>query len=173
MIERISKMKKLLLATCVFSLITTTHAQAVDSDSCKSLKSPTTPFLVVIKKGLPLLESLNQCLKDAHVESASFHGLGALKDPIIAYYDLAHKKFVDKKFVGVYELVSLNGNLTNTQDQKTLHIHVGLGDEEYHMLAGHLKSADVGVTAEISVIPYIGKIERKYDKETGLNLIIP
>lgn len=166
-------MKKLLLTLCFFGIITNTYAQAVDSNSCKGLKSPTTPFLVVIKKGQPLIETLTQCLTDAHVESASFHGLGALKDPTIAYYDLVHKKFVDKKFIGIYELVSLNGNLTNTQDQKTLHIHVGLGDEEYHMLAGHLKSAEVGVTAEISVTPYTGKIERKYDIETGLNLIKP
>lgn len=58
-----------------------------------------------------------------------------MKNPRLHYYDEKTQQNVYKTFSGVYELISLNGNIAfNQEQQRVAHIHVGLGDHHYQML---------------------------------------
>lgn len=141
----------------------------VNSDTCDRLNQPTNAFVLVLKKGEEVSNGILNCLQKAKVKAASFTGIGALANPTLAYFDVKQKKYQDKQLNGIYELVSLVGNMTTLQGQTMTHIHVGLGTNQYGMIAGHLQQATIGVTGEITVTPFGSEIIRKADD--GLNLI--
>ena len=168
-------MKKLLLTTLVlFGSISTAMASTiseVDSQSCAQLKGTTAPFILVLKKGENLSDGILQCANDADLPSATLTGLGALEDTTLTYFDHVKKTYKEKKFPQFLELLALNGNVTTLDGKRTTHLHVALSDNHYKMMGGHVGSAYIGATAEINVTPLPGKLVRKMDEKTGLELI--
>ena len=61
--------------------------------------------------GENLFESILRCADAANIQSAIISGLGALDDVNVAYYNLNTRQYQTKLFTGMYELVSLNGNI--------------------------------------------------------------
>lgn len=55
--------------------------------------------------------------------------------------------------------------------EPVLHLHTVVAGDNYKALAGHMAEAQVSLTAEIVIEPVKGKIEKTYDKNTGLNLM--
>lgn len=144
---------------------------AVNSNTCQKVASQNQAFILVLKRGENVIDALLTCAKDAQLTSASLSGLGALENPTLAYYNLASKQYQNKNFSGIFELSSLNGNLAQIDGKTKAHIHVTLSDKAYHLLGGHLTQALVGATVELTVLPLPGKISRKHDDKTGLDLI--
>lgn len=144
----------------------------VDSNSCAKLAGISLPFLLVLKRGESVIESILKCATAAKIDGAALMGLGALENPTIAYYNLETKQYENKTYPGIFELISLNGNLARTEGgEVVLHSHVSLGDENHNVIGGHLTKAIVGVTAEITIIPFKGSVTRKLDPAIGLKLI--
>ena len=143
----------------------------IDSQTCHELANPTDPFILVLHKGENVIESLLTTANAMNIQSAGLMGLGAFKDPTIAYFRISSQKYEDKTFPGIFELISFNGNLTQIDGKLFAHVHVALGDEHHQVIGGHLRSAIVGVTVEITVIPFANPINRKMDPSFGLCLI--
>ncbi len=144
---------------------------ALDSHSCSQCKDPVDPFILVLHQGENVLESLLASANTMNIQSASLSGLGAFKDPNIAYYRLSTQQYECKTFPGIFELMSFNGNLTQIDGKLSAHVHVTLGDDDHHVIGGHLMGAIVGVTVEITVVPFKNAIHRKMDAGLGLCLI--
>jgi predicted DNA-binding protein with PD1-like motif len=148
------------------------NISVVDSSTWKKLTDKTSPFMLIVHKGENIIETILDCMNALDLPSASISGLGALENPSIAYFNLQTKQYQDKIFSGVYELISLNGNIARAEDASYIaHIHVTLGNEQYQVVGGHLKQGIVGVTAEITFIPFKGPMTRKLDAATGAKLI--
>ena len=141
-----------------------------NSKSCEKTFN-STPFVLVLKKDEELFDGIIHCAASAKLTGASFVGIGALKNPTLAYYNLRHKKYYDKKITGIYELTSLSGNISMLNNKLNIHAHVVLGSATYNSFSGHLKRAKVGGTVEITIIPLNIPIIRKFDPVTGLNLL--
>ncbi|OGT50833.1 MAG: hypothetical protein A3E84_04925 [Gammaproteobacteria bacterium RIFCSPHIGHO2_12_FULL_42_13] len=145
----------------------------VGKSSCAKLVNTTQPFILVLRSGDELLESVTQCAKDAKLASAAINGLGQLHNPSLAYFSKNPKdKPVLTTFSGYYELASLNGDITNNNNKYYTHAHVVLADEKFHGIAGHLNSAIVGLTVEIAIIPLQFPVQRAVDAKTGFGLIV-
>jgi predicted DNA-binding protein with PD1-like motif len=145
----------------------------IDTHSGKLVANSTKPFIVTLKLGENLFEGLLRVAQDAQLAAASFSGIGALENAKLAYYYLDKKEYKTKLYNGIYELVSLDGNITYFDGKPFLHIHCSLGEEDFNVIGGHLMDAMVGPSAEITVIPLSGKIERKHDDHIGLKLMCP
>jgi len=145
----------------------------IDSQSGKKVANTTQPFILALKMGEDLFESILRCADAANLRSASISGLGALDDVTVAYYNLETKQYQTKLFKGMYELVSLNGNITLVDGKRFIHIHAALGTEEYNIVGGHIMSATVGPSAEIAILPLTEAINRQFDSLTGLKLMCP
>ena len=78
-----------------------------------------------------------------------FSGFGAFKNPTLGFYDRAKDKYLTKKFKGVFEALSLTGNISVSKKGQVVHNHVVLSDRRYKTIGGHLVSAEVGVTLEV------------------------
>lgn len=167
-------MKKTISLFALLGLMSAVNAKpVVDSSHCQQLKGYGSPFLLVLKKGESIFDSILRCANDAKLNNASIHGIGAIQDPTIAYYDLSKQQYVPQAFSGIYELIALNGDVSLFERKRMLHLHTVFGDQQYQARAGHLMSGHIGVTGEIEITPMKGKAIRHFDSETGLNLVDP
>ncbi len=80
------------------------------------------------------------------------------------------KQFVGHTYEGMYEIASLNGNISQMEGKVYLHLHAVIGDEENETRGGHLVEARVSATAEIVITAFEGGADRRFSEEIGLNL---
>lgn len=80
------------------------------------------------------------------------------------------KQFVGHTYDGMYEIASLNGNISQMEGKVYLHLHAVIGDEENETRGGHLVEARVSATAEIVITAFEGGVNRRFSEEIGLNL---
>jgi predicted DNA-binding protein with PD1-like motif len=174
------KLFKILTILCVSLTSTTTfatddvnHSAAVNKSSCVRMANTTQPFILVLSNGDNLLESITQCAQDAKLMGASVSGLGQLHNPVLAYFSSDPKaKPTLTKLNGYFELASLNGNITNNSGKYYTHVHATLADKKFRGIAGHINDAKVGLTAEITIVPFTAALERTVDPKTGFGFIV-
>lgn len=146
----------------------------VNMGSCNKMADTTHPFILVLNRGDGLLESISQCAKAAKLQGASISGLGQLHNPTLAYFTSNPK---DKPklttFSGYYELASMNGNISANGKNYYTHAHVSLGDKQFHSITGHIDKAKVGLTAEITIVPFSASAQRTVDAKTGFGPLVP
>lgn len=148
-------------------------AVVTNKSSCANVANTTLPFILVLNSGDEVLESITQCAKDAKLMSASISGIGQVHNPTLAYFSSnPNDKPTLTTFPGYYELASLNGNITNNNNHYYTHAHVALADKNFHGITGHLNSAQVGLTVELTVIPLSSVIRRAVDPKTGFGSIV-
>jgi len=134
-------------------------------------KKITDGFVVKLDKGEQLVDSLIKFARQEKVDSGSVTGIGAVTNVTLGYFDREQKKYLEKKFEEVYELVSLVGSIATINYQPILHLHIIISDRNYKVYAGHLFSAEVAVTAEMFVRAYPERLLRKKDPQFRLNLL--
>mgnify|MGYP002623596196 CR=1 FL=1 len=128
--------------------------------------------LVRIDKDEEILETLKKLCEKENINGAIFSGIGACSMVATATYIPEKHDFIDHEMSGMLEMVSLNGNICMVEGELQEHSH-GLFsylDENGNtqVLAGHLKSAVVGYTAEILLQP-TEAIEKKFDDNVGIH----
>lgn len=155
------------------STTTLTHPVIIDTHSGSLVAHTTKPFIVSMKLGENIFEGLLRVARDAQLTAASISGLGALDDATLAFYYLDKKEYKTELFKGMYELISLDGNIAFFDGKPFVHLHCALGKEDFAVVGGHLMDATVGASAEITVLPLAGKIERKHCDHIGLKLLCP
>lgn len=127
-------------------------------------------MVIHFRKGDDFLKEFKEFLKKNRVNSGFFYGLGGFLKAELAFYDLAKKKYLKKKFSGPFEVLSLKGNVAQGEDDIIIHAHVVLGKKDFGTFGGHLLNATVGGTLEIN-LDEGGFMERNFDEGTGLNLL--
>lgn len=177
MLKQILTTAILALSTSIFtawaeSLENPTSA-VVNIGSCSKMANTTRPFILVLNSGDNLLESISQCAKAAKLQGASISGLGQLHNPTLAYFTSnPNDKPKLKTFSGYYELASMNGNISANGKNYYTHAHVSLADKQFHGITGHVDKAKVGLTAEITIIPFSASVQRTVDAKTGFGPLI-
>lgn len=109
-------------------------------------------------------------LKRRKIHGGFFFGLGAFIDPEIAFFDLKTKKYRNRKLKGVFEVLSLVGNVAVMGKEMVVHNHVVLGDKNYKVFGGHLNKGEVHGTLEVFLFK-TSPLKRIKDIKTGLNLL--
>lgn len=118
-------------------------------------------FIFRFDKGDEFITSLkNFCIKNS-VKAATFSAIGATDDCVVAYYDSALNKYIDKRYFGKnMEVVSLLGNISVYNNQPIIHAHGVVADSDNRAIAGHVRELKVSVTCEVSLQVLNGEIKR-------------
>lgn len=127
-------------------------------------------MVITLRKGDDVLPKLREWLERNRINSGFFYGIGGFQKAEIAFFDMAKKKFLKKKFPGPFEVVSFIGNVSQSEDGIAIHAHVALADKGFKVIGGHLMSATVKATLELK-LTQTEILERVFDDETGLNLL--
>ena len=67
-------------------------------------------------------------------------------------------------------LTSLTGSINTMNGEFYSHIHMSCGDEQGHVVGGHLNKAIISATCEMFINIIDGEVDRFKDDITGLNL---
>lgn len=128
-------------------------------------------FVIKIKRGEKIIESLQKFCKAEEIINAFFYGLGALDWVKLGEYNVSTKKYHEVEFSKEMELTNITGNVANSQDGIIIHSHATVSDHDMQAFGGHLADGRVSGTAEIFLTKLDSKIAKKYDEETGLKLM--
>ena len=123
-----------------------------------------------VDRGEEVLEKLLEVSKKENITLASVEAIGACDKFTVGLYSVKDKKYSSKTYEGEYEIVSFLGNITRKNDEPYIHIHIACGDEENHVYGGHLNYCRISATFECKIHLIDGKINRKIDEITGLNV---
>lgn len=145
----------------VFAQNTSQKITAADLDYRKDGNN----YLLVLKRGQPLITSLNAFMEKEKLPGASISGIGAVHHTEIAYYNVETQKYQYKRFEPSMEVLSLQGNLGYFENKPIVHAHIALGGPDYAMYGGHVKETEVSLILEIFITPTSKPITREWNKE--------
>lgn len=126
--------------------------------------------LLRLEKGEEVISSLTKFCKSQRIDNAYFSGLGSIENPTLAHYKVSTKKYSEKKIEGIFELLTITGNVALFNDEPLIHSHVIISDEEMQTRGGHLVSATVSATVEIHLRILDSVYTKSQDEEIGLKL---
>ncbi|MEM7174750.1 MAG: PPC domain-containing DNA-binding protein [Chlamydiota bacterium] len=118
-------------------------------------------FILKIEREEEVHQVLTGFANQKRIPSAFYHGIGALKEISLGYFDVQKKDYLSQKFSESYELLSLQGNLSFVEGAYFPHTHVVLSNGNYQTIGGHLFSGVVSVTVELFFFPIDIALERK------------
>ncbi|MBQ7544542.1 MAG: DNA-binding protein [Synergistaceae bacterium] len=127
-------------------------------------------YFVRIDRGEEILTQLKTLCEAEKIVLAEVKALGAIDDFSVGLFDVAEKKYHTHHFQFPAEIVSLWGTVTTKDGEFYQHIHMSAADKEGRVWGGHLNSARVSATCEMTVEVSEGMVERKLDEDVGLNL---
>lgn len=129
-------------------------------------------YILKLEKGEEILDSLTKFCADNDIRSGSITGIGGADNVVLKYYNLEKTDYDSRTFSGKnYEILSLNGNISQVDSKPFLHIHATIGDSDYKVFGGHLGSAKIGITCEIIIHTYDETVGRKLDENLRLKFL--
>jgi hypothetical protein len=127
-------------------------------------------YIVRVEKGEELVGALKNFCQEEKIRLGMISGLGAANRITLGLFKTDTKKYFPKEFSGDHELASVLGNISQMNGEVYLHLHAVVSDKDCQAFGGHLNSAIISGTFEGVIEKIDGEINRKYNKETGLNL---
>lgn len=128
-------------------------------------------FILKISRGEEIQKEIEKfCLK--FVKNGGFFiGIGATEGATLAHYSVKNKKYNQREIKKPLELVSLIGNVCFSEGKILVHSHATLADKNLKTFSGHLVKAKVSGACEIIFFPFSKRIQKIFDKITGLKLM--
>lgn len=127
-------------------------------------------YIVRMDPGEEILEQVKALALKEHIRLASVQALGAINDFTVGVFKTDEKKYYANSFQGSYEIVSLTGTINTMDGEFYCHLHMSAGDDQGHVVGGHLNRAVVSATCEMVVTAIPGTVDRTFSPEVGLNL---
>ena len=128
-------------------------------------------FFLRLDKDEEIISTLINFVADKNIQSGVITGIGALTEVTLGYFNRREKKYLQRVFGDIYELLSLNGSISYTGEAPVIHAHCVLGDADYRTHGGHLFSGLVAVTGEVYIRTFPDKFQRRHNDELSLNLL--
>ena len=125
-------------------------------------------ILVYLACGETLRENLENLVNELKIDCGKIVGIGAFRNPVLGCFNFETREYAKTTLEGLWEVVSLNGNISLVQGKRFLHLHAALADNEYNVKGGHFFDAEIGVMAEIFIEPCAHPLHRSLAEATGL-----
>lgn len=128
---------------------------------------------LVLERGEELFPTVTRYCEEHGIHWAQLQAIGAVEDVEIGYYDLDSRQYVFRQEAGPFEVASMDGNVAELDGLPFIHAHAVLSrcDDTMECIGGHLRRATVALTLEVAMWEITQPLIRRYDDETGLNII--
>ena len=127
-------------------------------------------IIVRMDKGEEILEKVREVAEKEKIKLADISALGAVSEFTVGVFDTEAKEYHANEFKGSFEIVSLTGTINTMNDEFYCHLHMSAGNEEGQVFGGHLNRAIISATCEMVITLIDGRVDRRFEKEVGLNL---
>ena len=127
-------------------------------------------IIVRMDKGEGILEKVREVAEKEKIKLADISALGAVSEFTVGVFDTEAKEYHANEFKGSFEIVSLTGTINTMNDEFYCHLHMSAGNEKGQVFGGHLNRAIISATCEMIITLIDGRVDRRFEKEVGLNL---
>lgn len=132
-------------------------------------------YYIRLDKGESVVGTMLDLCESKNIQAGSFQGIGACDCAVLSTYLPEENDFTHHTLSGMLEMVSLMGNITTGGNGKPfMHAHATFSqlarNGEVAVMAGHLKDARIGYTAEIILTAAEQTIGRKTDPHPGIEV---
>lgn len=110
-------------------------------------------YVLSLARGESIRECIESLARDEEIVGAKLSAIGAIEAPELGLYDWPSRSYERQHFPGIWELLSLEGNLSLLADKPFLHAHITMSGPGYNVLGGHLFDAQVAVVFECFIEP--------------------
>jgi uncharacterized protein len=128
-------------------------------------------WFVRLDKGEEVMSTLIAFIAEKQIPAGTVAGIGALTEVELGYFNRDQAVYQRRRFNGIYELISLTGNIGYVDGKPMVHAHCLLGDADYQVTGGHLFEGMVAVTGEIYIQVFAEQFTRVMNPEIKLNLL--
>jgi predicted DNA-binding protein with PD1-like motif len=128
-------------------------------------------FVLVFDLGDDLMPELQQFVEVQHILAATLLGIGAFHRATVAYYDMEAKRYEPIAVDEQVEVISFTGNVAEYEGKPKIHAHVLLGYRDGHTAGGHLLSAVVRPTLEVTLEELGASLQRRDRPDIGIPLL--
>ncbi|HKS72959.1 MAG TPA: PPC domain-containing DNA-binding protein [Terriglobales bacterium] len=128
-------------------------------------------FALVFDKNDEVLEGLLEFANANRIAGAQVTAIGAFSEVTLGYFDRQQKNYRKIPVQEQVEVLSLSGNIVQSDGRATLHAHIVIGKADGTAHGGHFLGGRVWPTLEMIVSELPVHLRRSRDEETGLALI--
>ncbi|MBO5773259.1 MAG: DNA-binding protein [Clostridia bacterium] len=120
--------------------------------------------------GEEIISLLTMLISEENITCGRVSGIGATDKITIGLYNVNTQEYHKDTIEEEMEILSLSGNLTRKDGAPYVHVHGSFATLD-RVYGGHVNEVWISATAEIIIDVIDLVVDRKIDKETGLNLI--
>lgn len=122
-------------------------------------------------KGTRIPDGILSIAEGEGIRTGRVEAIGGVEALRLAYFNHAEKRYEERDYRGFLEVTSILGNITLKDGKPFLHVHGTFGRKDNSVIGGHVVSATVMPMLEVVITPTENIAERRFDEETGLNVI--
>jgi predicted DNA-binding protein with PD1-like motif len=126
---------------------------------------------LVFDKGDEVIGGLKNFARENRLSASQFTAIGAFSDLTLGFFVLEKKEYNHIPIREQVEVLSLIGDVTESDKGPKIHAHVVVGKMDGSAHGGHLIKAHVMPTLEVILTESPAHLRRAHDAETGLALI--
>lgn len=125
-------------------------------------------YILSIENHSSIIEALTDFVIRNRIPAGEIHGIGAVSEATLRFFDPESKQYADKTFREQLEVTNLSGNISEADGKPLLHLHVTLGRKDYTSLAGHLLDARIRGAGEFFIYPLNSRLIKRKNAAVGL-----
>lgn len=125
-------------------------------------------IMALFEEGEDPQKNLIELAKNVDSNLVILSAIGMIENPEIGYFN--GTEYETKVFEGCFELLGYHGNVVNSDNGFTSHIHITIADENHQVYGGHLLSGHVHLMNEVILGILKEKFIKAFDEKTTLNL---
>jgi uncharacterized protein len=139
-------------------------------DSMPLYQKTPTGYLMVLREGADVLQSLEQLAIAENIPSAGFTGMGFVHAEF-GFFNFDTKEYDPKSFRNV-ELASLTGSIAWQNGKPSLHTHGVITGKDFAAFGGHVLKLSVSTgSVELHITRYDKRLTRKEETPPGANVL--
>jgi predicted DNA-binding protein with PD1-like motif len=127
--------------------------------------------IVKINPGEELRDKIEKFCAENNIKTAWINAIGSCEEAELAYYNLDKKEYETKIFSERLEIVTAMGNISLKDNKNFAHFHGTFSRANMEVIGGHINKCVISATCEVCIWPSEESMTRKYDDQTGLNLL--
>ncbi len=127
-------------------------------------------YIIRLDPGDAIVELVEQFCRDHNIQNATVTGIGSVEGLVLAHYRIDRQKFSERSMDGIFEIASLQGNVSLFEGQPLAHFHVVVSDESMQAFAGHLVRGTCSATAELILQRLSSSFTKRSNPKIGLKI---
>jgi len=128
-------------------------------------------YLLRFDAGEEFIAALKTFCEKERIRGATFSALGAANSVTLFWYSHSEKSYEERVLREDLEIVNITGNVAMKDAAVIMHAHGVFSGRDFSAMSGHVKSAVISVTCEVSLDVFGNSVSRAHNAAFNLNLL--